>query len=62
MFMTNHEIALELMKLIQPRIHTNCEHHHPHAKPEEIAKFVSAVFTGILSHLPPQDAGKNQPE
>jgi len=60
--MTNHDIALELIKLIKTNLLDRYEHDNKHSKPEECAAFIAKTFSSILSALPPQDADKTQPE
>ena len=63
MSLTNHEIALELVKLITPNMVADYQHKFSPShgrKPEDYAEFLSAAFVNVLSKLPSQDSGKNQ--
>jgi len=59
--MTNHEIALELLKLV---LHDVMKYYEP-GKQEGTGgydEFIAGAFATILSNLPPQDVCKNQSE
>jgi hypothetical protein len=61
--MSNHEITLELIKLIiRPNLLNSFDKANPNRTLEEHVEFMANTFNGIFSKLPPQEVGKNQPE
>jgi len=59
--MTNHEIALELIKLAEHReMPSLFKNKTPNIKPESYALFLADVFADIVSKLPPQDSPAKQ--
>ena len=60
--MTNHEIALELVKLVLPDMLAAYKKSAPLPKPEDFANLMSTNFSNTLTALPPQGVGKNYSE
>jgi len=67
MSLTNHEIALELVKLISSDLRAMYQpiDSHKKSKPEDMtayAEFLAGIFTCIHAKLPLQDATPAQPK